>query len=242
MVRTISSRPIEVTMTEFSKMTDVRRPRLAGVAWAAALLLSLPAAGVAQSCLGQPTLPGEFTLGGYGHLADGGTAYGVASTANLPGSVSMGARIGVIDLDDTDDRITSVGGQIAVAATQGGAMTFCPVVGVEYDFWEGTLGAVELDYSRLAFPVGVGVGGRFGDAGGGVALIPSAQAGLIHQRVSAGAASGPIAFQRDGNATDLFLDAGATLHFGPVFARGGIYRIFQDNGETVVRLGAGFVF
>jgi hypothetical protein len=228
----------EVKMTAYPKRTGT----LAGVAAATALLLALPAAGAAQACLGEATLPGQFTLGGYGHFADAGKAYGVSSTSNLMGSVAMGARIGVIDLDDADENITSAGGHLAVEAGQGGTTSFCPVIGVEYDFWDGTFGGVDFDYSRLAFPLAVGVGGHFGGAAGGVALIPSARAGLIHQRVSAGASSGPIAFQREGNATDPFLDAGATLHFGPVFARGGIYRIFQDDAETVFRLGAGFVF
>lgn len=211
------------------------------VGGAAACLLAGPSLASAQACLGEATLPGQFTVGGYAAFADQGKAYGVSSTSNLPGSVAMGARIGVIDLDDADDNITSAGGHLAVEMARG-TLSLCPVGGVEYDFWSGSFGGVDLDYSRLAFPVGFGVGSRLGGQAGGAALIPSARAGFIHQRFDAGATSGPIAFRRDGTSTDLFIDAGATVHFGPVFARGGLYRIFQDDAENVFRLGVGFVF
>lgn len=213
-----------------------------GVAAAAALLLALPAAGAAQPCLGDAALPGEFTLGGYGHIADGGKAYGVSSTSNLSGPMALGARIGVIDLDGADENLTSVGGHLAVEVARSGTLSFCPVAAVEYDVWDGTFGGVDVDYSRLAFPIGVAVGSRLGGMSGGPALIPSARAGVIHQRFSSGTSSGPVAFQREGDATDLFLGAGATVQMGPLFARGGIYRIFQDDAETVFRLGVGFVF
>jgi hypothetical protein len=215
---------------------------LAGLSAAALLAFAAPSTAAAQACLGDATLPGNFLLGAYGTVADGGSAYGVESRANPVGPVGMGARIGIIDLDGTDENLTSAGGHLAFDLARGGALEFCPVVGVEYDFWEGSSGGVDFDYSRVAIPVGLAVGSRMGGAADGPAVIPSAQAGFIHQRFGAGATAGPIAFQRDGNATDLFIDAGATVQFGPLYARGGIYRIFQDEAETVVRLGLGFVF
>jgi hypothetical protein len=220
-----------------------RAPGLRGsCAIATAFLLAGAAPALAQTCLGDAALPGQFTVGGYGSFASQGKAYGVESRSNLAGSVGMGARIGVIDLDDADDNITSAGGHLAVEMGRSGAMSFCPVAAVEYDFWNGTFAGADLDYSRLAFPLGLAVGGRVGGTGGGAAVIPSAQAGFIHQRFEAGATSGPIAFRRDGTSTDLFLDAGATVHFGSLYVRGGVYRIFQDDAENVFRLGVGFVF
>jgi hypothetical protein len=208
---------------------------------AATFFAAVPFHGSAQACLGDVNLPGQFTLGGYASFADEGKAYGVESRSNLPGALAMGARIGVIDLDDADDNITSAGGHLAFDMARG-ALSICPVAGVEYDFWSGDFGGVDLDYSRLAFPVALGVGSRLGGEAGGAALIPSARAGFIHQRFDTGASAGPIAFQRDGSATDAFVDAGATVQFGPMYARGSLYRIFQDNAQNVFRLGVGFVF
>lgn len=206
------------------------------------MLLLIPAGAAAQTCIGSPAMTSQFTLGGYGAFPDAGTVYGVDSRSNLPGRVAMGARIGTIDLEDTDDNITSVGADVAFDLAGRGALSFCPVVGVDHDFWSGTSGGVDFDYSRWAFPAALAVGSRVGDGAGSATLIPSLRAGLLHQRFSGEASAGPFVLQRDGNRSDLFLDAGATVHIGPVYGRAGIHRIFDDQGDTVVRVGLGFVF
>ncbi|GEM_PF-1919219 len=202
------------------------------------VLVLTPTGAMGQACIGGPAMSGQFTLGAYAGLEDVGTSYGVDSRSNLPGRVGMGARIGTIDLDDTDENITSVGGDLVFQIPRRGALSLCPAVGVDHDFWSGTSGGVDFDFTRWAFPVGLAMGGRV--AGGN--LIPSARAGLIHQRFSGEAAAGPFVLQRDGNQSDFFLDAGATVHLGPAYGRAGIYRIFDDEGDTVIRLNLGFVF
>lgn len=217
--------------------------RAVGVAAVTAVVIaSFPVSAAAQACLGDAALTAQFTLGGYAAFADEGKGYGADSRANLPNMVGMGARIGVIDLDDSDENITSVAGHLALDLGPRGAMSLCPVVEVEHDFWNGTSGGVELDYTRWAFPLGLAVGSRFGGAPGGPVLIPSARAGVIHQRFSGSATSGPFVFQREGNQSDFFLDAGATVHLGRIYARAAIQRIFQEEGDTVFQLRAGFVF
>ena len=217
-----------------------RLTRLGAVALASALLL--PSAVAAQVCMGDANVPGQFTVGAYGGFADSGNAYGVESRSNLPGVIGMGAYLGVIDPDDADDNITSAGGHVAYELPQRGALSICPVVGVEHDFWSGTVSGVDLDYTRWAFPVGFGVGSRVGGANGGAVLIPAARAGLIHQRFGGSASAGPFTWHREGNQSDLFLDAGVTVQAGALFGRGGIYRILQDDGETVIRIGGGVIF
>jgi len=215
---------------------------LAATAAAGALLLA-PSFAQAQTCLGDAAMSGQFTVGGFGSFMDGGKAFGVESRSNLPGSMGLGARLGVIDLDDTDERITTSSANLSLELARRGQLSLCPVVGVEYDYWSGTFAGVDFDYSRLAFPLGFAIGSRVGGTtDGSVSLIPSAQAGLIHQRFSGSAGVGSLVFERDGDETDPFLEAGATVHFGSFYARGGIYRIFEDNAESVFRIGAGFVF
>lgn len=186
-------------------------------------------------------MTGQFTLGGYGAFADAGKAYGVSSEANLSGPAFMGARIGVIDFDEADDNLTSVGGHLGFDLVQRGALSLCPVVGVDYDFWSGTFAGVDLDVSRVAIPVALGVGARVGE-GNGVAFIPSGRVGLMHQRFSGGASAGPLVFQREDTANDAFFDGGVTLALGRIYARGGVFRIFEDDAETIFRVSAGFVF
>lgn len=213
---------------------------LAGVLAVALLVAPVGAAG--QACLGEATFPGQFTIGGYGAFLEDAKAYGAQSTSNFTGPVAMGARIGVIDLDDSSDNITSLGGHLAFEAAASRPLSVCPVIGVEHDFWSGTVAGVDLDYTRWAFPAALAAGARVGGENGGASLIPAARLGAIHQRFGGTASSGPITFQREGNQTDLFVDAGATLHAGPLYLRGGVFRIFQDEAETVLRIGAGVVF
>ncbi|MEX2529541.1 MAG: hypothetical protein WD960_02110 [Gemmatimonadota bacterium] len=219
-----------------------RSGKVGGGAVALLAALLLPSALVAQVCMGDANVPGQFTLGGYGAFADGGNAYGVESRSNLPGAVGMGAYLGVIDLEDADDNITSAGGHVAYELPARGALSLCPVVGLEYDFWSGTESGVDLDYTRWAFPVAFGVGSRVGGTNEGLVLIPSARAGLIHQRFGESASAGPLSWQREGNQSNLFLDAAATVQLGALYARGGLYRIFQDGAETVFRVGGGLIF
>jgi hypothetical protein len=224
--------------------TTRRAPR--STVWATGLfasaLLAAPATLVGQACLGEAPLPGQFTIGGYGAFVDDAKAYGVRSVSNLTGPVALGARIGVIDLDDVSDDITSLGGHLAFEASGARPLSVCPAIGVEHDFWSGTVAGVDLDHTRWAFPAALAAGARVGGEAGGASLIPAARLGAIHQRFGGTASSGPITFQREGNRTDLFIDAGATLHAGPLYLRGGIFRIFQDEAETVLRIGAGVVF
>jgi len=224
------------------KRYDMRRSgAIATALLASATLLAGPPSAAAQTCLGVATLPGQFSIGGYGTFADNSTAYGVESRSNLPGNLAMGARIGLVDLDGTDENLTSVGGHLAMELPARGAVGICPVVGVDYDFWSGTLAGTELDFSRLAFPLGVSIGSRLGE-GGGIAVIPAAQLGLMHQRFSGSASAGPLLFQREGTRNDLYLDAGAGIQINRIEARAGIFRIFEDDAETVFRVGLGFVF
>lgn len=223
-----------------AKRVRNRKASLAGVL--AIAFLAAPVGAAGQACLGEVTYPGQFTLGGYAAFPDDAKAYGVRSTSNLTGPVAMGARIGVIDLDDTSDNITSLGGHLAFEASGGRPLSACPVIGVEHDFWSGTVAGMDADYTRWAFPAALAVGARVGGADGGASLIPAARLGAIHQRFGGTVSSGPITFQREGDQTDLFVDAGATLHAGPLYLRGGIFRIFQDEAETVLRIGAGVVF
>jgi hypothetical protein len=207
---------------------------------AATSLVLLPGLAQAQACLGSPARAGQFTLGGQAEFSDGANVYGFDSQANLPGRGSMGARLGTIDLDGANDNLTTAGVNLAVDLGLSG-LSFCPFVAPGYDSWSGTFGGVDVDYSRVTLPVGLGVGAPMG-TGGAVTLIPSARAGLFHtrHRGSEGVPGGT--FSRTDSTTDPFIDVGTTLFMGRVYARGGFFRIFQDDAENVLRLGVGVVF
>ena len=218
------------------------RGGLRGAMGAAALsaFLFLPGMVSAQACVGSPAMTGQFTVGGDMAFSDGATAYGVNSQANLPNRGSMGARLGAIDLDDTDDNLTSAGVNFALDLGRSG-LSVCPLVGLGYDYWSGSVAGVDLDYSRITVPAGIGVGSRFG-SGGTATFIPSARAGFQHTRHDGSASVGSGTFSRTDSTTDFFVDADATLQFGRLYARGGFFRIFEDDADTVLRVGLGVVF
>lgn len=210
-----------------------------GAALLASLLL-LPSLASAQACLGSAAATAQFTLGGDMAFADQGNYYGVNSQANLPGPVSMGARLGAIDLDDADDNLTSAG--VNMALDLGGVgVSVCPMVGLGYDSGSGSVGGVSMDYSRITVPVGLGVGSRLG-TGQPAYLIPSARAGLFHARHDGSADFGVGTLSRTDSSTDVFVDVGATVLFGRLYARGGVFRVFEDDADTVLRIGVGVVF
>jgi hypothetical protein len=219
-----------------------RVPALAATACAAlTLLLTLPAQeAAAQACLGSPAMTGQFTLGGSVSFPQDALGYGLESQSNLPGRVSMGARLGAIDLDDSDETLVSAGANLAVDLGRGG-LSVCPLAGVGYDHWSGTIAGVDVDYSRTTFPLGVGVGSRLG-SGGSAVLIPSARAGFLHSRHSGSAELGGGRFSRTDTSTDFFVDGSATVQFGRLYAQGGVLRVMEDDADTVFRIGFGVVF
>jgi hypothetical protein len=210
------------------------------LATAAAIVSVFPAAAAAQACIGSPAMTSQFTIGGYAHFTDGASAYGVASQSNLPNRASMGAHLGLIDLDDADDNLTSAGVNFALDMGRTG-ISVCPMVAANYDFWSGNFAGIDLDYSRITIPVGVGVGSRLGRAGSPI-FIPSGRAGLLHARHSGSAEIAGGVFSRTDTTTDLFLDADATLMLGRLYGTVGIRQVFEDESDPVVRVGLGIVF
>jgi hypothetical protein len=205
-----------------------------------AAIVAVPGAVMGQACIGEAARTAQFSIGGDMAVSDQLTGYGLNSQANLPGRVSMGARIGVTDLDDADDNLTSVGANLALDLGRGG-LSVCPVVAVGYDFWSGDFAGVDLDFSVIRIPVGLGVGSRFGTEHRFV-LIPAAQAGLLHSRFSGNAAVGDRTFGRTDTATDFYADAGLTAELGRLFVRGGVFHVFEESTDTLFRVGLGVVF
>lgn len=216
------------------------RSGMAGWGMALGAMLLLPSLAAAQACLGSAAATAQFTLGGDVAFADQGNYYGVSSQANLPGAVSMGARLGAIDRDDFDDNLTSAGANLALDLGRAG-ISVCPMVALGYDTWSGSFAGVSADYSRLTVPVGVGAGTRLG-TGQPAYLIPSARAGLFHARHDGDLSLGGATLSRTDSSTDAFVDLGATVHFGRLYAQGGFFRVFEDNADNVFRVGLGVVF
>ncbi len=199
-----------------------------------------PSTALAQACLGSPAMSSQFTLGAWYGSSDGASRYGVDSQSNLPGALSLGAHLGGIEPDGTDERILTGGVSLAMELGSAG-LSVCPVAGVTYDWWSGEFAGIDLDYSRTALPLGVGVGSRVGSSASAI-FIPSGRAGLLHSRYNGSAQVGSGVFSRTDSSTDPFLDADASLLLGRFYLRAGFQHVFEDDSDTVLKLGAGFLF
>lgn len=212
---------------------------LMGLAMVGSVLLT-PSEVEAQACLGSPALPGEFTMGGTVSLADGMTGYGATASANLDGPISVGGSAGIHDLDNVDSNVTVLSGRVAYELPVED-FSACPFGGVGYATWSDSFQGVSGNLSELSLPLGMGVGIRVGEEDS-MALIPSAEAGLVYFRLSGSISDGVDRIEDSTSETEFFVGGGATLQMGHFYGRAGVSKTTLDGSDAVVNLGFGLVF
>jgi hypothetical protein len=193
-----------------------------------------PQVGVAQVCIGNPTLPGQFSIEGNISFSDGATGYGAGVTANLDGPFSIGGSVGIVDLDDANTNIKTVAVNGAYALNTEG-FGVCPVAGVGYATWSDTFDGFDVDLSSLSFPLGLGVGVELGN-GGSATLIPSASAGLFYHRLRLSISDGFDRFTETDTETDFFFSGGATLVLSQFFVRASVLATTVDDSDAVFQI------
>lgn len=202
------------------------------------LLAAAPAA--AQVCIGIPSVGGQVSVQANFDLSDGATGYAGVVRGNLEGPLSIAGGIGIIDFDGVDSNATTFSASAAYEMhTEGfGA---CPVVGAGYATWNDRITDLDVDVSVLSFPVGFAVGVQLGDDGG-MRLVPSAEAGLIHQRARVELAQGGVRLTESDSETEFYVSAGATVALTRFFARAGVFKMTADGSDAVVSLAVGLRF
>jgi len=205
------------------------------VAW-----LVLPHTVLGQTCVGSPTIPGQFALGGNVSFSDGATGFGAEGRANLDGPLSVGAGIGIIDIDNVDSNVTTLSGGLAYDLPVEG-FAACPTAGVGYSTWSDTSQGVTFDLSEVSFPLGLSVGTQLGEEDS-VLLLPSAAAGLFYYRLTGSISGGGESVSDTESETEFFVGGGATLLLGQIFLRGGVSTTTVENSDATINLGLGIVF
>jgi hypothetical protein len=190
----------------------------------------------AQACWGVPAGDGQGAVGTSIGLAEDVTSYGVSASANLRGPVLVGAGFSIHDIEDLDDNATSFGGQLG-AELPTTSLSVCPTVGVSRTTFSTDVFGVDVDASGLQVPVTLAVGRRF-DTADGLALVPSAEAGLIHIRSEVEAAG----FEESESANEFLGRVGLTLGWQQIFMSGGISFTTEEDSDPSFGLGLGFVF
>lgn len=211
-----------------------------GLGLAVVLFSFSPQVGVAQVCIGNPTLPGQFSVEGGVSFSDGTTGYGAGVTANLDGPFSIGGSVGIIDVDNVDTNIKTVAVDGAYALNTEG-FGACPVAGVQYSSWSDTFEGFDMDLSSLSFPLGMGVGVELGNDGPAT-LIPSASAGLFYQRLRFSISDGFERFTETDTETEFFFSGGATLVLSQFFVRASVLATTIDDSDAVFGILLGIRF
>jgi hypothetical protein len=199
-------------------------------------LILAPRAVQAQMCIGSPNDPGQFSMGFYLDFLEGGTGYGITSVANLENPYAIGASLGAVDLDDWDSNQT-VASALGLMEIPFLRFTACPVVEIQWGTLSETLPGGTLEVDSWAFPLGISVGSLF-EVSPTMNVLPTGRLGLVHLRSSTEANG--LAGETE-TATELFLDAGATLSVTPFFLRG-ILRLGTGDLDTSFGVGAGIRF
>lgn len=189
---------------------------------AAGAVVLLPASVMAQVCLGSPARAGEFTVQGGVAFQDGATGFNGGMTANLDGPISLGATIGIVDIDNVRKNMTTFDAKLAYDFPVEG-FGACAVAGLGYATWGDEFGGTEVDLSAISLPLGIAVGAVVGERDSAF-LIPSGEAGLLYQRVRGSLSDGSDSVTGTETDTNFYVTGGATLPNGPRARRRGARR------------------
>lgn len=200
----------------------------AALAGAAALVFAAaPAA--AQVCAGQPTAPGQTSIGARASFPTGGTQLGIEASRNWNNPLGVFVNLNLLlpDADDADN-VAVIGGGFAYEV--GGFipavpewLSICPVAAVTV-----TTG----DVTTFNIPVGVGFGTRI--AANGFEILPFAIPQFVLTRVSI-----------DGVSTsdqNFGIGFGGFAKFSGVYGGVTLNRVFVDGASTDIAFQGGLVF
>jgi hypothetical protein len=179
----------------------------------AALGLGTASEGLAQACIGTPTISGQRALSGGVGFPEGATRYHARLDMNTASPLSLTGSYTRTEMDNVSASTNTAGAGVAYrlpAAVIGGdlAVQGCPTVRATYTFAGG-----DLDYNRLEVPVGVGLGTRM-NVGAGMALAPYVVPQVVFSRTSTTAANQDVTTTGTGYGAIV----GSALDFGPFFA------------------------
>ncbi|CAN5543160.1 hypothetical protein BH24GEM3_BH24GEM3_06280 [soil metagenome] len=180
----------------------------------AALGLGTASEGLAQACIGTPTLNGQRAVTIGAGFPEWGTNYNARLDVNTNGPLSARAGFTHSSASGTAPNVNTgavgVAYNLPVSAGRQVEFSACPTLGVQY----GMSSTATTDQSQLVVPVGVGLGARV-NLGGGMALTPYVLPEFYVNRVTL---RGDNAQRQVSDDTGLRATVGTALDFGPFFA------------------------
>lgn len=195
---------------------------------------------LAQACLGNPAGVGGYSIMGGASFSDNATGYSGSGRANLEGPMSIGARVGIVDIDNVSNNVVDVAGDVSYDLPVDG-FEACPVIGLGYSTWSDSFEGVNVDLSEWRFPLGLGVGVVVGDDEG-AQLIPSGYAGVLHMRFRGSATDGIDQIDESDSETEFSFGGGATVRFNQLFVAGSVSTTTADGADSVLGITVGIVF
>jgi hypothetical protein len=204
------------------------RSSLAAFAGAAAIATAAaPAA--AQVCAGQPTAPGQTSIGARASFPTGGTQLGIDAGRNWNNPLGVFVSLNLLMPDDDEaDNVAVIGGGFAYEVGEflppvPAWLSICPVAAVNV-----TTG----DVTTLNIPLGVGFGMSI--AANGFEILPFVIPQFVITRMSVDDVT-----VSDNN---FGIGFGGFAKFSGVYGGVTLNRIFVDNTDTDIAFQAGLVF
>jgi len=195
-----------------------------------------PGALLAQACIGSPASPGQIAAGGTASFSDGRTGYGGEAVMNLLGPFSIGGAYGVVDADDSEEKITRYGLRGVYEFPSESPVSVCPSLQGEYTTTSSTFIGQHVDVNTLAIPVGMALGTTLGNPVT-AQVLPNAGAGLLYQRTQH---SFPATGSTVSSETGFYFNAGATIAVWHIYAGAQVSTTTLEDSNAVVTVSAGF--
>ncbi|CAN5716293.1 hypothetical protein BH23GEM9_BH23GEM9_35750 [soil metagenome] len=200
------------------------------IAAAAGILVTafVAAPAAAQVCAGQPTAPGQTSIGARASFPTGATSVGVEAGRNWNNPMGAFVNLNLLMPDaDGADNVAVVGAGLAYEV--GGSavpawLSICPVAGVTIGFQDNTV---------VTIPVGVGFGSRFGTPDG-FEILPFVIPQFVLTRISEDGVSS--------SNNNFGIGVGSFAKFSGVYGGVTLNRVFADNATNDVTIHGGLVF
>lgn len=209
------------------------------LAWAglsaAVAVATGPAALEAQTCIGVPIGPGQFSIAGDVGFPEGAKTYSGIATGRIGSGVSLQARIDYLKADDAppdvDDSVLVYGGQFAYVLAETDQFSVCPFLGARY-FSEEEPGIGEV--SVLQIPIGAGIGLTLPFETVDISVFATPQ--LLYSRGTMEI----LGVEVEEDSTDFGTELGGRLNLGLFYLGASVIVTSVEGSEAEVHIAAGF--
>ena len=189
-------------------------------------LLAAPAALEAQACQGSPAPRGSAIVTGEVSFPEGATTYAGRLGGYFDAPVFASGFYAYTDVDDTEESLRTVGGEIGGELLTSDGVSLCATGGFAHSW------VPDVDVDGQTWTADASVGRSF--PAGELLVTPHGAVGVVHQTASVG----PF----DASDTAASFAGGVTVGSRRVFVGGSVSYTTFDEADPVFGVGLGVIF